>query len=598
MKMTRPLILLVAALLALAVVPARAQETPRVVKEADGKNEIVPGDVFEGNAATAGETNIIFLVCENDVICDMEITVPERGTVYLMADPYTFNSEIGVNLKLTRARFKKGRTEIRVRPAQAGDFKLTVTPWQEQPGFDIEPNNDPDHSQTLTPGQKMRATISRPGGDTDCFSANVEKGPIHVAFRRVLQASKERKLNGTLNLITKSAKGYFEPQNYFALNDVAEEFHFFPVVEKGPLWFSVGMGASCFQGDEYEIWWEPFTPGLIDAEKETAKAALASGEKWLREHGPGGKVYEPNPEAMDAFALMALLAGEAGKQDRQWLEDTYIRRIEGYLKLYPGVKWRGEDLFGHARIYDHAILTIALAEAVADGFESAKPACLKAAKYLLAAQLSGQRPAGWHGPVASTDESYGGWRYTPDFNNTDISATGWCLVALTAVDAAGISINGLRDSVRLALGAIRRCTDKGIFVYVPKSAGGGDIRSSIGALSLLLYGEGGSMLKTALADLDKHLPAGTQVEFGHNSPLYYAYYATRANYLRAGKAWETWRTAMLRQMLWRQDADGSWRPVHSEQDLGARFATSLSLMILRMCLNDVPKYLKHEAEGF
>jgi lipopolysaccharide biosynthesis glycosyltransferase len=102
----------------------------------------------------------------------------------------------------------------------------------------------------------------------------------------------------------------------------------------------------------------------------------------------------------------------------------------------------------------------------------------------------------------------------------------------------------------------------------------------------------------ALTDLDAHLPAGTQVELGHNSPLYYAYYATRANYLRGTKPWETWRTSMLRQLLWRQEADGSWRSVQAEQDLESRFGTALSLMILRMCLNDVPKYLKHEAEGF
>ncbi|MBI2922910.1 MAG: hypothetical protein HYY18_17790, partial [Planctomycetes bacterium] len=443
--MTRTRLLHALALLALsASIPARAQETPgpRVVRESDGTNEIAPGDTWEGSAAAADEMKIVFLVCGGDVVCDVEVTVPERGRTYLMAGPYVCNSEVGLGLKLTRARFKKGRHELRIRPHEPGGFKLSVTLWKEEPGFDIEPNNGHETAQPLPPKTKMRGTISLPGGDHDCFAAEVEKGPIHVSFRRVRQGSKDRRLNGTLNILGRGAGGRPEIRNSYALNEISDEFHFFPVVEKGRFWIAVGMGSS-FQGDEYDIAWEPLVAGVTDAEKEAARAALARGETWLREHGPGGKTYEPNPAAIDALALMALLAGDAGRRDRPWLEDTYLRRIEGHLKPVPGVKWRGEDLFGHAKIYEHAILTLALAEAVAEGFESAKPACLKAARYLLAAQLTGHRPAGWNGPVLVNDDFHGGWRYAPNSTDMDISATGWCLVALIAVDAAGLEVDGL-----------------------------------------------------------------------------------------------------------------------------------------------------------
>jgi hypothetical protein len=594
--MTRTLTL---ALIALVFSAALHAAEPRVVKQSpDGKNEIVPGDIFEANAAAVDATTTVTLVCEADVICNLEITVPEKGTVYLMSDVYTVFSETGVNLRLTRARFKKGRTEMRMRPHQAGDYTLTITPWNELPDFDIEPNNDTTSAQALAAGQKMRGTISMPMGDRDCYTAEVEKGPLHIMFRRLPGANKERPLNARFEIMAKGTTGYPEETYTYSIDRTADEYHFYPVAKAGPIWFHLIMGST-WQGDEYEISWEPFTPGLTDAEKDAARQALAAGEKWLRNPWDGAKTYEPHKEAMEAFTFMALLAGDAGKNEAKWLEETYVPRLEAYLKLVPGIEWRGEPVYGlESKIYEHSIVTLALAEAAAHGMESAKAPCLKAAKFLLAAQLTGTRPDGWNGPVASGHDAYGGWRYTPNAADMDISITGWCLVALTAVDAAGLKVQGLRDSVHWALGAIRRCSDDFGFTYVPKSAGNGNIRSSIGALALLLYGEGGSAYNKALADMDAHLPAGTQVDKGHNSPLYYAYYATRANYLRSGKIWEMWRTPMLRQLLWTQQADGSWPGLRSEEELERRFATALSLMILRMCLNEVPKYLKHEAEGF
>ncbi|MBK9974044.1 MAG: hypothetical protein IPP14_04645 [Planctomycetes bacterium] len=586
---------LIAVLLSVA---AHGQE-PRVVKESpDGKNEIAPGDTFEANAAAIDATDSVTLVCESDVICNLEITVPEGGQVYLMADPYTVFSEVGVNLKLTRARFKKGRNEIRMRPNRAGDYKLIVTVWAELPDFDIEPNNDTTSAQALAAGQKMRGTVSMPYGDRDCYTAQVEAGPLHVVFKKLVQADKDRPLNARFSIMAKGPEGYIDDQYAYAADETTNEYHFYPVVKAGPVWFYLLMGSTV-QGDEYEISWEPFTPGLTDADKQAARKALETGEKWLVDQGPGGKTWEPYEAAMDAFAFMALLAGEAGKNDRKTLEQTWVPRLEASLKLVPDIEWKGEAVYGiEYKVYEHSIVTLALAEAVAQGLESAKPACLKAARFLLAAQLTGSRHKDWNGPVATSDDSFGGWRYTPNSKDMDISVTGWCLVALTAVDAAGLKVEGLRDSVAWALKAIRHCTDDFGFTYVPKSSGNGNIRNSIGALVLLLYGESGSAFNIAIADIDAHFPAGTQVDDGHNSPLYYAYYATRADYLRSGKVWEAWRTAMLRQLVRLQEPGGSWRPMRAEAELERRFATALSLMILRMCLNEVPKYLKHEAEGF
>src|SRR5687768_9431540 len=74
--MTRTLTL---ALIALVLSAGLHAQEPRVVKQSpDGKNEIVPGDVFEANAAAVDATTTVTLVCEADVICNLEITVPEK----------------------------------------------------------------------------------------------------------------------------------------------------------------------------------------------------------------------------------------------------------------------------------------------------------------------------------------------------------------------------------------------------------------------------------------------------------------------------------------------------------------------------------------
>ena len=80
--------------------------------------------------------------------------------------------------------------------------------------------------------------------------------------------------------------------------------------------------------------------------------------------------------------------------------------------------------------------------------------------------------------------------------------------------------------------------------------------------------------------------------------LYYWYYATRLNYLRGGFAWEAWRTTMAAQLISIQREDGTFHTYASEGPFAEAYSTALGSMILRMCLNDVPAYLKQEVRGF
>ena len=47
-----------------------------------------------------------------------------------------------------------------------------------------------------------------------------------------------------------------------------------------------------------------------------------------------------------------------------------------------------------------------------------------------------------------------------------------------------------------------------------------------------------------------------------------------------------------------QEEDGRWKSINNEKSVGDRFTTALGVMILRICLERVPGYLRHEVRGF
>jgi hypothetical protein len=247
--------------------------------------------------------------------------------------------------------------------------------------------------------------------------------------------------------------------------------------------------------------------------------------------------------------------------------------------------------------YQNAVTALALGEVASKGHAAAKTPCAQLIRYLLAAQLSQRRPPAW-GPVGREAPNYGGWRYAADSIDADISVSGWCMISLMAADAAGVRNADIRPALDSGISFISRCTAEGNFVYTVGETQRGDIRSSIGALLFVLYAEDSVSLENTLRYLAKHLSQGTQVDRGEDYPLYYAYYCTRVNYLLGGRAWLNWRATMIDQLARLQRPDGSFMAFGNEKDLTPRYSTALGEMILRMCLDDVPAYLKQEIKGF
>ena len=82
----------------------------------------------------------------------------------------------------------------------------------------------------------------------------------------------------------------------------------------------------------------------------------------------------------------------------------------------------------------------------------------------------------------------GGWRYQPSSNDSDISVTGWQLMALRAAKAAGCEVPS--SSIDRAIAYLKRCAVKqgGGFGYQP-SGGPNNARTGTGILALEICGE-------------------------------------------------------------------------------------------------------------
>jgi len=372
------------------------------------------------------------------------------------------------------------------------------------------------------------------------------------------------------------------------------DYRYFPVLDRGTYRLTMDIsdpstkGSLTFSRPQLEV---------TDADRAAALAAIDKGTAWLALGKPADAETNVYPAAVESLVMMALQSDRSGKY-RKTVDDVFVPWLKEQFQEHPDVLWEGKPVAGiNEGMYSHAIATLALTEVAADN-PTARDLAGKGAAYLLAAQRTDRRPDPW-GPVSRDQPDFGGWRYTAGGPDSDLSVTGWCAVALTACASIGVAPPSTRQALDDAINFARRCQSPKGFSYTPMDRGPGSIRDSIGALLLTLDGATDNILDLADDALDRELFAGTQAERGEDNPLYFAYYCTRLHYLRGEFPWLAWRTTAIRQLLKLQQPNGSWTCYGSEKaEVNDRFATAVSVLVLRMCLNDVPDYLKQQAKGF
>jgi hypothetical protein len=235
-------------------------------------------------------------------------------------------------------------------------------------------------------------------------------------------------------------------------------------------------------------------------------------------------------------------------------------------------------------MYQHGICTLMLAEAV--GMTEGKLAeeIRKKLERAVIIILRGQRTSGFH---------KGGWRYQVNGNDSDISVTGWQLMALRAAKNVGCDVPPER--IEMAIEFINKCHDpfSGGYRYMP---GSGVTIACTGTSVLALELSGKEYHRSP-----KSLKAGSYILNGTLSsrrPHYYygIYYCSQAMFQLGDNYWNTFREKLHDQLFGSQNANGSWTGQERTDDgqFGASYCTSMAILGLTVEYRFLPIYQRNE----
>jgi hypothetical protein len=179
----------------------------------------------------------------------------------------------------------------------------------------------------------------------------------------------------------------------------------------------------------------------------------------------------------------------------------------------------------------------------------------------------------------------GGWRYQPNSNDSDISVTGWQLMALRAAKSAGCAVDSAR--IDRAVQYLKRCAVKGGgFSYQP-GQGANNPRTGVGVLGLEIC--------------DRHLApeavAGSQYllvhppQWGSQHFFYEAYYCSQAMFQIGDEAFRTYQGRLSQILLEHQQRDGSWLSSDgNDQAAGRNYCTAMGVLTLAVEYGYLPIY--------
>ncbi len=231
----------------------------------------------------------------------------------------------------------------------------------------------------------------------------------------------------------------------------------------------------------------------------------------------------------------------------------------------------------HGAMYEHGIATLMLAEVIgmlndADG-KRVRTALEKAIERILLGQL-----------VDKQARHEGGWRYNWNSTDSDLSVTGWQLLALRAAKDVGCDVPA--ENIDMAIDYVKRCSVRsGGFGYQP-GQGSTATRAGTGILCLEVCGDHEARESVAAAEYMKNHPLRA-----NDTWFYYgAYYCTVGTFKLGGEHWERTRDHVIDTLLAMQNNDGSWSARGGESRGGIVYATSLSVLALTVDYQYLPIY--------
>lgn len=259
------------------------------------------------------------------------------------------------------------------------------------------------------------------------------------------------------------------------------------------------------------------------------------------------------------FALMAFLAH--GDDANSGPYATNIRNCISYIlsKQNPNNGYIGSTM------YTHGFATLALAEAYGMVRDDRIALALKKAVNLI---LESQK----------TNPS-GGWRYSPDARDSDVSVCGCMMMALFAAKNAGLSVPD--DSLKAAQKFMDTCrSPNGAYGYT--SPGEKVTLTAIGALVQSIGKQKNDDYKKSVDYLRKN------ITYRDDSYMFYfEYYMAQTLFHADESLWNDWNAKNIRLLHTTQRQDGSWETNNQQA-----YNTALALLSLAVNYRFLPIYEK------
>ena len=336
--------------------------------------------------------------------------------------------------------------------------------------------------------------------------------------------------------------------------------------------------------------------------------AIESGLEFLAKYQrPDGSWHlEDFSEQVDirsetAATALALLSFQgAGYTHRQFKYEVVCKKALAWMvqnqrpngDLYVRSEPKSD---GNAWLYSHSIATLALCEAYGmTQDESIKENAQRAITFL----------------VLSQDPQGGGWRYQPKIGS-DMSVTGWCMMALKSAELSGLDVS--KDSYRGIEKWLERSqaseTQRYLYRYnwqapdLPATRHGRlptPVMTSVGLLMRLYLGwrRDNPDMQRGTDWLIERLPTEGTTQ-NPQRDTYYWYYATQVMFHMGGERWKAWFGSLYPMLIRTQKKDGnyvgSWDPNGQIPDAWGRFGgrlyvTTLNLLSLEVYYRHLPIY--------
>ncbi len=315
-------------------------------------------------------------------------------------------------------------------------------------------------------------------------------------------------------------------------------------------------------------------------EADVSKAVDRGFEYLISKEEPGGSFPESHGRSTGISSLvgMALLAkghvpgqGEHGK--------AIERRIKYCLdhSSDDGLIDCGEH--GNGPMYAHNISTLFLSEVSGmvsgeqqKGIDKVLP---KALQVILRSQA-----------VRKDEQHQGGWRYHPGSNDSDLSCSGWALMALRSATLNGAPIppEAITNAVKYVYRNMER--KAGHFGYMDAHQHK-DTLTGAGLLCLELCDKHGSPENIRAGEWIlsnfRDLPRAEFEYYGN-------YYNAQGMFQLGGKYWRNYCDWMYPHYLEEQAADGSWR----DSRFGKIYGTAMMILAFTVPGRQLPIYQRDE----